>query len=160
MAARPLSTVGALSVVLALSLSGCSLTAEPTTNRVYSPSDGIGGVVEGVRVQNLLLITSGAGEDAVLIGSLYNDTSTPVEVALSVETETASFTIPAMSTVKLGLDEGDETLIVTTTVAPGLKSKVQIAVDKIGATTKPLPVLDGTLPEYAGIVDALEAKSS
>lgn len=144
----------------ALSLSGCSFAAPITTNDAYAPSDGVGGIIDGVVVQNLLLITSAAGEDAALIGSVYNDTDAPVTVEMSVEDGTVSFTIPAMSTVKLGLADGDEELITTSTIAPGLTSQVTIVIDKSASRTKPLPVLDGTLPEYGATLEALEAKSS
>ncbi len=159
MAARPLSAIGALGVVLALSLSGCSLTAQITTDKPYAASDGIGGNVDGVVVQNFLLITSAVGEDAALTGSLYNDTDAPVTVEVSVEDGTASFTIPANSTVNLGLADGDEELITTTTIAPGFTSQVKITVGKGGSSTKPLPVLDGTLPQYRATLEALQAKS-
>lgn len=160
MAARSLSAIGALGVALALALSGCSLTAQITTDKPYAASDGVGGTVDGVVVQNFLLITSGAGESAALVGSLYNDTDAPVTVAVTVESDTASFTIPSMSTVNLGLADGDEELITTSTVAPGLNSQVKIAVGKGASTTKPLPVLDGTLPQYKVILDELQAKQS
>lgn len=158
MAARSLSAIGALGVVLALSVSGCALTAHITTDKPYAASDGIGGDVDGVVAQNLLLITSGADESAALVGSLYNGTDTPVTVDVTVESDTTSFTIPSMSTVNLGLADGDEELITTSTVAPGLTSQVTIAVGKNAPTTKPLPVLDGTLPQYSGILDELQAK--
>ena len=160
MVARSLSAVGALGVFVALSLSGCALTAQVTTAKPYAASDGVGGTVDGVVTQNLLLITSGAGEKAALVGALYNDTTDPVTVEVTVEKDTASFTIPAMSAITLGLADGNEELITTSTVAPGFTSKVMISVDKGASATKPVPVLDGTLPEYAGIVAALEAKSS
>ncbi len=160
MAARSMSTIGALGVVVALSLSGCALTAQVTTGKPYAASDGIGGTVDGVVAQNLLLITSGAGEKAALVGSLYNDTGVPVTVEVTVEKDTASFTIPSMSAITLGLADGQEELITTSTVAPGLTSQVKISVDKGASTTKPVPVLDGTLPEYKRILDELQAKSS
>ncbi|NTV38960.1 MAG: hypothetical protein HGA51_03245, partial [Demequinaceae bacterium] len=152
MAARSLSAVGALGVVVALSLSGCALTSQVTTGKAYAASDGIGVTVDGVVAQNLLLITSGAGEKAALIGSLYNDTGAPVTVEVTVEKGAASFMIPAMSTVKLGLADGDEGLITMSTVAPGLTSQIMISVDNGASTTKPLPVLDATLPEYSGVL--------
>ena len=136
------------------------MVAQNTTGEPYAASDGVGGIIDGVVVQNLLLITSAVGEDAALIGSLYNDTETPVAVEMTVEDDTVSFTIPAMSTVTLGLADGDEELITTTTIAPGLTSQVTITLDKSASRTKPLPVLDGTLPEYRATLEALEAKST
>ena len=159
-AARSLSALGALGVVVALSLSGCALTSQVTTGKPYAASDGVGGTVDGVVAQNLLLITSGAGAKAALVGSLYNETGAAVTVEVTVEKGKASLRIPSMSTVTLGLADGDSDLITTSTVAPGRTSQVTISVNKGAPTSKPLPVLDGTLPEYAGIVAALEAKRS
>lgn len=160
MAARPFLAVGALGVAVALSISGCALTSQVTTGKPYAASDGIGGTVDGVVAQNLLLISSGEGEKAALVGSLYNETDADVTVELTVEEDAATFTIPARSTVKMGLADGDEELVTTSTVAPGLTSHIAISVDKGASRTKPLPVLDGTLPEYSGILDDLEARSS
>lgn len=160
MAARSLSAVGALGVLVALSLSGCALTAQITTGKPYAASDGTEGTVDGVVAQNMLLITAGAGDKAVLVGSFYNQTGAPVTVELTVEQTNASFTIPSKSTVNVGVAAGDTELITTSTIAPGLTSQVTISVDKSAASTKPLPVMDGTLPEYKGILTKLQAAGS
>jgi hypothetical protein len=126
----------------------------------YAASDGTGGSVDGVVAQNMLLITSGAGDKAALVGSFYNATGAPVAVELTVEKANASFTIPSKSTVNVGLAAGETELITTSTIAPGLTSHITISVDKTAASTKPLPVMDGTLPEYKGLLTALQATSS
>ena len=160
MPSRSLSAVGALGVLVALSLSGCALTAQITTGKPYAASDGTGGTVDGVVAQNMMLITAGAGDKAALVGSFYNQTGTPVTVELKIEHANVSFTIPSKSTVNVGVAAGDTELITTSTVAPGLTSQITISVDKSAASTEPLPVMDGTLPEYKGILTELQAKGS
>ncbi len=157
MAPRSLSATGALGAVLIMVLSGCSLTADVTTGKAYNASDGISGTVSNVTAQNLLLITTGEGEPAVLVGALYNGSDVEVTVQVSVALDQASFTIPAMSTVTLGLAEGNQEFIIDAPVAPGLNSEVTIAVADEASSTKPLPVLDGTLPEYQGVLEELAA---
>jgi hypothetical protein len=159
-ATRSLFAVGALGVFVALSLSGCALTAQITTGMPYAASDGTAGTVDGVVAQNMLLITAGTGDKAALVGSFYNETGAPVTVELTVEQANTSFTIPSKSTVNVGLAAGDTKLITTSTIAPGLTSRITISVDKTAASTKPLPVMDGTLPEYKGLLTALQATSS
>ncbi|NYI40539.1 hypothetical protein [Demequina lutea] len=160
MATRSLSAVGALGALVALSLSGCALTAQITTGKPYAASDGTGGTVDGVVAQNLLLITAGVGDKAALVGSFYNETAAPVSVDVTVEDGKASFTIPSKSTVSVGVAAGEQELIATSTVAPGLTSQITISVDKSASSSKPLPVLDGTLPEYKGILAELQATGS
>lgn len=155
MAARSVSALGALGVAIALSLSGCSLAAQVTTNQPYDASDGTGGNVGSVLAQNLLLITSGEGEPAALIGSLYNDSNESVDVRVTVAEHEESFSIPAMSSVTLGLADGNQNFVTDAPVAPGRNSQVSISVDGDAQTTKPLPVLDGTLPEYQRVVEEL-----
>jgi len=158
--ARSLSAVGAIGAVLVLSLSGCSLTAQVTTGKHYSPSDGTNATVSSVVVQNLLLVTTGEGEPAALVGALYNDSEDAVTVQVTVAQEDVSFAIPAMSTVTLGLADGNQEFITDAPVAPGLTSSVTITVADEASSTKPLLVLDGTLPEYQGILDELAASGS
>lgn len=160
MAPRTLPAIGALAVTLALTLSGCAFTSQVTTGKAYAASDGIGATVDGVVAQNLLLITAGADDNAVLVGALYNSTEVPVSVDVAVEQGMATVTIPAMSTATLGLDEADTELVTTTTIAPGHTSQVTITVNDGASTTKPLPVLDGTLPEYDGVLKELQAAHS
>lgn len=154
MAARSHSATAAIGAAVALLLTGCSMTAQVTTGKAYSASDGTSADVGGVVAQNLLLITPAAGEQAALVGSLYNSTNAPLKVVVTVEQEDVTFTIPAMSTVALGVAEGDKELVTTSSVAPGLTSEVTISVGT-ASSTKALPVLDGTLPEYQAILDEL-----
>ena len=48
----------------------------------------------------------------------------------------------------------------TSTVAPGLTSQITISVNKGDSSTEPLPVLDGTLPAYQGVLSELKAAGS
>jgi hypothetical protein len=155
-----LSAVGALGALVALSLSGCALTAQIETGNKYDASDGTGATINGVIAQNMLLITSGVDQKAALVGSFYNETGSPVTVELTVEKSNSSFTIPSMSTVNVGVAAGDKELITTSSVAPGLTSHITISVDKGDSSTKPLPVLDGTLAPYKGILSELQAMGS
>jgi len=159
-APRSSSAVGALGVLVALSLSGCALTAQITTGLPYSASDGTGATVDGVVAQNMLLVTAGAGDKAALVGSFYNETGAPVTVVLTVEQTKATFIIPSKSTVNVGVGTGDTKLITTTTVAPGLTSDITINVDRAASSTKPVPVMDGTLPSYKEVLAELQATSS
>jgi hypothetical protein len=159
-AARSLSAVGALGALVALTLSGCALTAQIETGNKYDASDGTGATVNGVIAQNMLLITSGVDHKAALVGSFYNETGSPVSVELTVENSNAVFTIPSMATITVGVAPGDKELITTSKVAPGLTSEITISVNKGDSSTEPLPVLDGTLPAYKGVLSELKAMGS
>ena len=149
------ATLTAISLGAALALGGCSLAASITTSNEYDPSDGIGTTVGSVSTENFLLVTSGEGEPAVLVGALYNSSTSPVTVSICIGADTASIKVPAQGVVKLGLGEDDEQIIIDAPAAPGGIADVSIAPSDAPATVKPIPVVDGTQPEYQAVLDEL-----
>lgn len=146
---RPLAA-GMLTLA-ALTVAGCSpiVTAKP-----YAPSDGIR--VElgaSFSAANLLIITAAKGEPGVLVGGLTNRTDDPISVTLSPDGATeATVRVPAQSTVLLGGDNDDPIAIDAVAVAPGSVLPLTISTRDGGSEDVSVPVLDGTLPEYADLV--------
>lgn len=135
---------------------GCSAVNPITTQEAYDASDGIGIEVGDVRGLNLLVITEAEGSPAVLIGSFYNSGDEDVEIAASIDGATiVSVPVPAGDTVKLGGEEGEVHVTGTATVAPGLLAEVAFQSDATGQISEQVPVMDGTLPEYARELEAL-----
>jgi len=147
--------VAAVALGAMLSLSSCSLTASITTSNQYDPSDGTGTVVGGVSAQNLLLITTAEGEPAALVGYLYNNNNSAATVSIAVGPTVKSYTIAPMGSVQLGLSGGSDEFITTSPAAPGLVGSYTVTVADSAATTGTLPIVDGTLPEYQTVLDAL-----
>jgi hypothetical protein len=153
--ARPARTVVAASVMTGtLLLAACSPTI---TTKPYAASDGVRvDLTDQVRGINLMVVSEGDGEPGAVLGALANDSSEAVDFVLAAEgAEPISLNVPAGGTVYLGADqEGDQV------VDAQLGSVATHAGGDLDATLSGagvdedffLPVMDGTLPEYADYV--------
>ncbi|MFC7879366.1 hypothetical protein [Isoptericola sp. NPDC057391] len=153
--ARPARLVAAASVMAgALLLAACSPTI---TTKPYAPSDGIRvNLTDQVRGINLMVVSEGEGEPGAVLGALANSSAEDVDFVLAAEgAEPISLTVPAGQTVYLSADqEGDQAVdaqLDTVATHPGGDLDATLS----GAGTEEdffLPVMDGTLPEYAAWV--------
>lgn len=133
-------------------LAGCSATNPITTAKAYSPSDGVRAAVGDVTAENLLVLTSAQGATAALQGALTNRGTTAVTVSLSSETGSiGTVTLGADATVLLGGANGTA-LTFTSANAPGALDALTLATGPGGSISVAVPVLDGTLAEYATLV--------
>ncbi len=135
----------------ALAVTGCSPI---TTAKPYAPSDGIRVEIgSSFSAANLLVITAAKGEPGVLVGGLTNRSEGPISVTLSPEgVADTTVRIPAKSTVLLGGDNDDPIALDAVAVAPGSVLPLTISTRDGGSEDVSIPVLDGTLPEYADLV--------
>ncbi|MFI6425730.1 hypothetical protein [Promicromonospora sp. NPDC050880] len=162
-AARGARTIAlaAVSATGALLLAACSPT---TTTLNYDPSDGVGVSVLGeenrdLRGINLMVVSAAEGEAGNVLGALANQTAE--DAAFTLEAPGAApvtLDVPAGGTVYLGTETGETVALDTVGAAPG---EYLDAVLTVGADSKEfqLPVLDGTLPEYAELLPAAAAPS-
>ncbi|SEJ38698.1 hypothetical protein [Demequina mangrovi] len=147
--AIPLAAVAVLAT-------GCSAVNPITTQQAYDASDGVSIEIGEVTGLNLLVITEAEGAPAVLTGSLRNAGDEDATVAASVDgASIVTVEIPAGQTVRLGGEEGETHVTGTSTAAPGLLQEVILQTQDQGQIVESVPVLDGTLPEYAPELDNL-----
>ncbi|MCK0116346.1 hypothetical protein BCE75_10392 [Isoptericola sp. CG 20/1183] len=147
--ARPARTTLAVAgaAVGALLLGAC---APVTTQLPYAPSDGTRVDFADAQVRGLNLVVIAAEENAPgnLLGALANNSDE--DVVFELETPGAapvSVPVAAGETAYLGAD-GTETLIDNVAAIPG--ANLEATLSAAGETEEFfLPVLDGTLPEYA-----------
>ncbi|MBC7291329.1 MAG: hypothetical protein H5T83_08350 [Actinotalea sp.] len=134
-------------------LAGCSATNPITTLLDYDPSDGVSQVVGDLRAGNLIVLTAEEGGPGTIVGFVTNRGSQDASVVLEVAGEQGdAIEVPAGGTVLLG-PQGDETLDVGAVPAPpGSKIEVTLRSDVAGSATVEIPVMDGTLEEYADLV--------
>ena len=66
--------------------------------------------------------------------------------------QSGSIDVPAGGTVNLGPDADESVDLAAVPGIPGSKLEVTVTSDVSGAATVQVPVLDGTLPEYADLV--------
>jgi hypothetical protein len=156
---RPGTLAAAGALAAGLLLAGCSATNPIQTQQDYSPSDGVRVTVGDVRGNNLMVLTSAQGEPGVLHGAFTNNGDEDRTVTVSFAgaegaepTDPTTVQVPAHTTVLLdGTDEdGSADVAVTATaVRPGDLATVTIETDADGSSELQVPVLDGTLPDYA-----------
>ncbi|WP_369369953.1 hypothetical protein AB1046_14200 [Promicromonospora sp. Populi] len=143
--------VAAVSAAGALLLAACAPT---TTTLTYDPSDGVGVSVLGeeqtdLRGINLMVISAAEGEAGNVLGALANETADDVSFTLEAPgASPVTVAVPAGGTVYLGTETGQAVQLDTVDAAPG---EYVTATLTVGADSRDfeLPVLDGTLPEYA-----------
>ena len=151
---KSLVSAGAAAAV-ALVLAGCSYVNPITTQQNYSASDGTQLVADDFEAFNLIVVSSGVGEPAALIGTVYNSSGEDLEVEISFDAETAtSVSVPAGATVQLTPLDGVE-VPGTSPVMPGLLAEVGFATGANAFHTIQAPVMDGTLAEYQSVLDAI-----
>lgn len=145
-------------VATALVLAGCSAVNPLTTQNDYSASDGLHTDIGDVRAMNLLLVTAGGAEPAVLTGTLVNSGAEDATIEFSIDgTEFFAVTVPGRGTLSLGVGAGEEQVVGVTPARPGLIAQLTIAADATDTFTTPVPIVDGTLPEYAALLDDIPA---
>lgn len=151
-AARTAVATGLLAIA-ALTMSACSPNQ---TDTPYAASDGVrvswevGAPIKG---ENLLLLATAEGGEARVIGAFANSTGEDVEVQFGFpDGDGTAVTIPAGGTVLLN-GEGDGDIVLDGVPAgPGATVTMAFVTDSQGTITVEVPVLDGTLEEYADLV--------
>ncbi len=166
------SRTGAVAALAAgLLLTGCSATNPIETIANYHASDGVGVSLGDVRADNLLILSAGLGDPGVLYGAFTNNGEQDVtltvafsavgaEAGVAPTADPATIEIAAGETVLISdatgaseLNIPNERITVTATpAAPGELALVALGSDVAGTTTLQVPVLDGTLPDYASLV--------
>jgi hypothetical protein len=152
---RPWSrTAVALSGLGVLALAGCSATNPITTSEAYNVVDGVQADLGGdVTARNLLVFTSEEGAAGTMSGAVTNQGREDVEVELAAEgADPVTIDVPAGGTVLLGQDDGEDVELDAVGAAPGAHLTVTLTTDQGGSIEIPVPVFDGTLPEYAEMV--------
>jgi hypothetical protein len=143
--------------VLGLALAGCSTTNRITTADPYGPSDGIRVELGDVRGSNLLVVSEAEGEPGNLLGGLVNEGTEPRTVTVSAGDDSTDVKLGPKETVLLGGGDAPEdgqasVIFESVDVPPGAVLKVTFSTPEDGSVTADLPVLDGSLPEYATAV--------
>ena len=140
--------------VLALALAGCSATNPIQTDKPYSPGDGVRAQLGDIRAENLLAVTSAAGDPGALSGALVNSGSSNALVTLTVDSSSQQVTVPAHGSVLLGTGNatGRQVPLPTVTAAPGALLDVEISTPADGSLHVRVPVLDASNPQYTAVV--------
>ena len=149
--------------VAGLTLAGCSATNPITTEDQYSASDGVRFTLGDVRGSNLHVLVEAEGEPGTLQGGLVNEGDEDRSVTLAIDDEKTTVELGPHETVLLGVSDAEEEGFAEVTfpaidAPPGGLVAVTVSTPEDGSIDVQVPVLDGTLPEYASQVPTAPAE--
>ena len=145
----------AAATALVAALTGCSATNPILTQHVYAASDGARITLgESIEAENFLVLTDEAGAPGALIGALTNrgsqDTVVTIEIAGAGRHE-----VPVAAGDSVRFTGEDILRFDAVDVPPGDNAPITLSTGADGAKSVTVPVLDGTLPEYAEVLAGL-----
>ena len=146
----------ALALSVALTATGCTLTADIATMKEYDPSDGVGTEIGDLALRNIMLITNETG-DANLVMTVVNSGGEDVDLRVQYSDGGAqsneSLDVPGFPALtRIGDDPSTGALFSgSDIVAGGLAPLYFQYADNPGELVL-VPVLDGALPEYELLV--------
>jgi hypothetical protein len=142
-----------------LSVTGCGFVNAQQTSHQYSASDGVRADLGKLQLRNILIVASGEKEPGRVIGAVFNQSNSDATLTLSgangAQTE---IPVKAMSETYLN-DTADAAILSTAGVIPGGLTPVTIRSGSDSATIN-VPVVNGTLPEYAKYLPSPSATPS
>ena len=159
---RKIATV-AIAASLMLGTSGCTFVSPIASRIEYAPSDGSQVTLKHVDARNFIYLSDGEGHFG-LFGSLVNRgvTSTSVKLqytdATTSEKKEAFFTLLPSQKLDFGYN-GASALNYDLGGKPGQVVTVFVVAEGEAGQGMNVPVLDGTLPEYAELYKGLGAST-
>lgn len=144
---------GAAAIGAAALLAGCSVMTPIQTAELYAAGDGVRAEIAdggGVRVENLMVLAEEEGAEGAVYGALVNDTTEEVTIGVTIGVGGIELPVGAGESVLLGVDE--EVVIPAVPAAPGGVVEATLRAEGHGTVPISVPVLDGTLPQYADLV--------
>ena len=151
------TAAAALGAALVLAgLTGCTFMTPQATTEHYEPSDGINATVGELEVRNALLL-SADGTSASLLVSIQNPTKYGVQVNVQYEDADNAkvddtIYINAGSVGSFGGADSARILLSGVDAKPGTLFPVYFQYEDVSGKQLWVPVLDGSLSEYADLV--------
>ncbi|SJN15369.1 hypothetical protein FM104_00200 [Microbacterium esteraromaticum] len=151
--ASRLVAVVALGAAVALGTTGCTFITHQATLNQYPASDGVNIESTGgpIVVRNALIIANEDGSAGNLVAAFINESDKSANLNIDIDGERLNMRVPAGERVSLGAD-ADPLLIENLGVKPGATVEILFVSGDGDATPSQVPVLDGTLKQYADLV--------
>ncbi len=131
-----------------LSVTGCGFVNAQQTSHQYSASDGVKADLGKLQLRNMLIVASGENQPGRVIGAVFNQSNSDATLSISgANGSQTEIPVKAMSETYLN-DAADPAILSSAGVIPGGLTPVTIRSGSDSATIN-VPVVDGTLPEYA-----------
>jgi hypothetical protein len=139
---------------------GCNFISPQTTTEHYDASDGFSTNVGSIELRNALVFTEN-GDDASLSVTLLNTSSTPRTVKFQYSSfgsdSTVTIPVKANGETRRGTTGGDtQTILTGIGKQPGTLIKVFVQYGNQTGKSFKIPVLDGSLKQYATLLPSPE----
>ncbi len=146
----------AMAAGLLLGTTGCSFFAPQSTLIQYDPSDGVGGTVGTVRIENALLLTTD-GQRASLLVNFINDGTKAVDLAVQYTGEngkkvTSDYHVASGQAKTFGAAHDKQIVLNGIGTKPGELFPVFFQYGQKTGEQLLVPVLDGTWSTYKGLL--------
>jgi hypothetical protein len=153
----------AIAAAVALGTTGCTFTSPVASRKIYDPSDGVNATVGKVMVRDFMYLTNAAGQGA-LFGSIVNQdvdaVATTVSIHAADSSSTAAIPVSVGAGEKLDLGyNGGQAIPLGINVKAGTIEVVHVTVGSDQVSLN-VPVLDGTLSQYAPLVNGIATLST
>ncbi|MDQ4214426.1 DNA modification methylase [Microbacterium capsulatum] len=144
----------ALSALVIVGATGCSMIAPQATTIDYSASDGANIPKSGpIEVRNAFVVVNKSGTTGNLVAGLVNVTSSPATIHITIgDGPGQSVRVPAQKAVSLGGDEEQPLRFEGIDTQAGATIEVYFQSGDAQGVKYAIPVLDGTLPYYSKLV--------
>lgn len=144
----------ALAAAVAAGLAGCNMISPQRTTLAYDASDGVGVTVGDFALRNVLILVDGDGDpiqqSGTLIATVVNQSGTAGTVTLKAGSASGTINVGAENGVtKIGYDDGEQVKIDGVDLPVGGAIEVTFTGPGGSSQTVSVPILDGTLAEYA-----------
>ena len=144
----------ALSALVVVGATGCSMISPQATTIDYSASDGANVPQRGpIEVRNAFLVVDAAGTTGNLVAGLVNNTADAATIHISIgDGVSQSVRIPAHKAVSLGGDDAEPLRFEGIDTKAGATIEVYFQSGDAEGIKYAIPVLDGTLSYYSQLV--------
>ena len=153
----------ALAAAVALGLAGCNMISPQRTTMSYDASDGVSASVGDFELRNVLVLVDQQGAETPTSGKLVLTVVDAARKGGSIKVAApgaaTTITVPANQPVTtVGFGEGAEQITIDgVDLAPGGLVELTFTAAGGSSETVAVPILDGTLAEYATLLPTAPA---
>lgn len=152
----------ALSALVIVGATGCSMISPQATTIDYSASDGTNVPKSGpIEVRNAFIVVDKDGTTGNLVAGLVNTTSSAATIHITIgDSAGQSVRVPGQKSVSLGGDAEQPLRFQDINAKAGTTVKVYFQSGSAEGISYEIPVLDGTLPYYSTLVPTPQPSGS
>lgn len=160
MKTRRLASLALVAAAALFGTTGCTFITHQATTIPYNAADGVGFEIgNAIQVRDALIVADEEGRLGNLIGAIINSTDSAQTIEIEYgpvgDSTTERVRVGAGEILTLGHAGEAPLLLVDIDTKPGAMMPVSFAADG-QQTLALLPVLDGTLPQYADLVPSAQ----